>query len=246
MGEHRNVLVTGAAGWVGQAVCRELLSRGHHVRGLDRLPGPLSDLPDFHLAELEDAAAIDRAAQGMDSIVHLAATPDDADFMSRLLGPNIIGVYNVCDAARRHNVRRLVLTSTMQVINGHDWRTRTVSVQDGPSVTNHYGVTKVFAEAMGQMYHQTHKLSVVVARLGWCPRTQPQWQKMTESQTARRIYLSPGDAGRFFACAVEAPDVGYALVFVTSRPSQPAALDLEPARIAVGFQPQDLWSDGWP
>ena len=46
-------------------------------------------------------------------------------------------------------------------------------------------------------------ISVIVARLGWCPRTRAQVEEIAASEWARDIYFSPGDAGRFCACAIE-------------------------------------------
>ncbi len=107
------VLVTGSAGRVGQAVVKELLARGEIVRGFDRVPTP--GLPDSHVGNLTDTDAVRRAAEGAHAVIHLAATPDDADFMSEILPNNIIGLHHVLEAARLAGARRLVLASTGQV-----------------------------------------------------------------------------------------------------------------------------------
>ena len=66
-------------------------------------------------------------------------------------------------------------------------------------------------------------------RLGWCPRTKEQVEEITASDWAQDVYLSPGDAGRFFAAAVEAPpNIAYAVVYATSRPLEKMYVDLEP------------------
>src|SRR5438874_400354 len=143
------VLVTGSAGRIGRAVVRELKARGHAVRGLDLLPTP--DADDCVTASVTDADAVRRAAEGVQAILHLAATPDDDDFLTRLLPNNIIGVYHVLEAARLAAVRRLVLASSGQVV----WRQRMrgplpVRADDPPTPRYWYAATKVFLEAAGQ------------------------------------------------------------------------------------------------
>jgi uronate dehydrogenase len=83
---------------------------------------------------------------------------------------------------------------------------------------------------------------VIVARLGWWPRTAEHARELGETPWAPDVYLSPGDAGRFFACAVAAPeDIRYAVVYATSRPVRRALYDLEPARDLLGYEPQEQW-----
>ena len=92
------ILVTGSAGRIGQAVVRELTARGHCVRGFDLVP--TSGVADGVTGDIADADAVLRAARGTQSLIHLAATPDDDDFLSKLVPNNIVGVHHVMEAAR--------------------------------------------------------------------------------------------------------------------------------------------------
>jgi nucleoside-diphosphate-sugar epimerase len=237
------VLVTGSAGRIGQAVVRELKARCHTVRGFDLVPTSGAD--ESVVGDLTDGAAVRRAAEGMGALVHLAATPDDDDFLSKLLPNNVVGVYHVLEAARLAGVRRLALASSGQVV----WWQRergpwpiTADVQ--PTPRHWYAATKVFQEAAGRAYAESHGLSVIAVRLGWCPRTPEQVREIAATEWARDVYLSPADAGRFFACAVEAADIHFAVVYATSRPAQRALYDLGPARALLGYEPQDTWPQG--
>src|ERR1700736_6701606 len=95
---HARVLVTGSSGRIGQAVVRELQARGHSVRGFDLVPTP--DLADMVTGDLTNVDAVRRAMHGVTTLVHLAATPDDDDFLARIVPNNIIGVHHVLEAAR--------------------------------------------------------------------------------------------------------------------------------------------------
>ena len=65
------------------------------------------------------------------------------------------------------------------------------------------------------------------------------------SDSSLDIYFSPGDAGRFFACAVEAPmDIEYLVVFATSKPLRKVRFDISAARDLLGYEPHDTWPQG--
>jgi len=240
------ILVTGSAGRIGQAVIRELASHGHRVRGFDRLP--TKGLADHIVADITDRAAVRTAMQHAEIVIHLAATPDDVDDpVSDLFSPNVVGSFEVLEAARLAGVRRILLASTAQVV----WHQRErgpfpIRVTDPPTPRGWYAATKVFLEAAGRMLVESFGLEVVVARLGWCPRTREQVAEIRRTDWAQQVYLSPADVGRFFAlaatCHLPTP---YYVVFVTSRPRDKEILDLEPAR-RLGYSPQHTWPEGLP
>jgi nucleoside-diphosphate-sugar epimerase len=238
------VLVTGSAGRIGQAVVQEVRARGLPVRGCDRVPTP--GLQDFTVGDLTDPEAVGRACAGAGTLIHLAATPDDADFLTELVPNNVIGVHHVLEGARAAGVKRLILASSGQVVW---WRRMSgpwpIPVDAPPTPRSWYAACKVFLEAAGRAFAEGHHLSVIVARLGWCPRTPEHVKELGGTEWGPDVYLSPGDAGRFFACAVEAPaDLRYAVVYACSKPVGRGQYDLEPAKRLVGFEPQDRWPQG--
>ena len=241
----KSVLVTGSAGGVGTAVCAALARAGHRVTGFDRRPTP--GVGTALVADLMDREAVHGAAEGQDAIIHLAATPDEADFIDDLIEPNVRGLYHVCDAARRANVPRLVLTSSVQVVTGHRWD-RPVTVEDGPRVINHYALTKLWAEDIGEMYARVYGLSVIAARLGWLPRSKPHAEELLASPVGTDVYLSHTDAGRFFTACVEADleSSRFEILFATSVPARKRRIDLSRTAAVLGYEPQDTWPEGQP
>ena len=244
MSRSPTILVTGSAGRIGRAVVAELQGRGWPVRGFDRVPTP--NLTDNIVGDLTDATAVRRAVEGVDSVIHLAATPDDDDFPTRLAPNNILGVYHVLESARLAGVRRLILASSGQVV----WWQRQrgpwpIGCDDAPTPRGWYAAAKVFLEAAGRMCAESHGMSVIAVRLGWCPRSREHIDELNALDWAKDVYLSPGDAGRFFACAVEAPaDIRFALVYATSKPLRKAMYDLDTAKKLLGFEPRDQWPEG--
>ncbi len=239
----QRVLVTGSAGNIGTIVTTALRRRGHVVRGFDRRPTP--DLADAVLGDLTDPAAVARAMQGMECVVHLAAFANEADFMTVLLPANVIGLYHVCDQARQAGVKKLILASSVQAVGGHDCRQKLVRVEDGTAPTNHYALTKVWAEEMGRMYALKHGLSVLAVRIGWVKLRAP--EPANAGLIMRLIYLSRRDCASFFTCAVEAPLAAgqFAVVFASSRHGETAGMDPEPARRLLGYEAQDEYPGGW-
>jgi uronate dehydrogenase len=238
------VLVTGSSGRVGQAVVAELLRRGHRVRGFDRVSTP--GLEDTITGDLGDRSSLDRAAQGVECVVHLAATPDDADFIEELMPNNIAGLYHVMESAREAGVRRLILASSGQV---NWWQQMQgpwpIRPEDLPSPKYWYAATKMFMESIGRSFAEMHGISVIVARLGWCPRTREQVEEIAASEWSQDVYFSPGDTGRFFSCAVEASDnVRFAIVYAASRPVHRPRFDMASAQKLLGYEPQEQWPQG--
>ncbi len=242
MGNPISVLVTGSTGRVGRAASEGLLARGHKVRGFDiREPAGIQDAV---VGDISDRSEVGKAMAGIEVVVHLAATPDEDDFMRRLLPNNIVGLYNVLECAREANVRRVVLASTGQVVMGHEgpWP---ITPEMPFSPRNWYASAKVMAEVAGQVFARVHGLSVIVARLGWCPRDSEHAHALSLDDFGKDVYFSPADAGRFFACAVEAEiDINYCVVFATSKPIRKARYDITAARELLGYEPRDTWPAG--
>lgn len=242
------VLVTGSTGAIGGAVCRELLRAGYEVRGFDR--GASELLADTRVGNLADADAVDAAVEGVDAVIHLAATPDEADFVSDILPNNILGTFHVLEAAAKHNVKRVVLTSSCLAVHSlviDDTVPKPLRIEQGYRTTLHYGLSKIWLEQAGAMYAEKHDMAVVSIRPGHLPRSRATFESIGGRESGTQWYLSPGDAGRCFRLAVESDRVkaGKAVtVFLTSRPVVEPMFDLTPAKEWLGYEPRDTWPQG--
>src|SRR5580765_8847496 len=148
MARAHDVLVTGSAGRIGRAVSAELVARGHRLRGFDRVPSPA--LREAVVGDVASPDDLDLALAGMDTAVHLAATPDEADFMTLLLPNNVVGLYRMLEAARHARLRRVILISSGQLYRGHDGPLP-ITPATPTSPRNWYALTKVLTEAAGQV-----------------------------------------------------------------------------------------------
>ncbi len=251
----KRVLVTGSAGRLGQAAVHELLRQGHTVRGIDCRPTP--GLDDALVDLLADQEVLRQALFGMDAVVHLAATPDDPvwplpthagdNFLTHIIPNNLIPTYHVLEAARVEKVPRVVLASSGQVVWDQSFDGPfPISVDASPTPRWWYACAKQLLESIGEAYAKQGFFSVVAVRLGFCPRDAGQEADIAGLDRNQDVYLSPGDAGRFFACAATAPRPlgSYDLVYATSIPKHQVRFDLEPAERLLGFVPEDVWPAG--
>ena len=272
------VLVTGSNGSLGRVAVTAAREAGHWVRGLDRAAASgdgvydrsasesrwHAEPDDFMLGAITDKDLLVKAMDGIDVVIHLAATPDDLapfDAPGGIMENNILGVYLVCDAAVKAGVHRLMLTSSVQVIQGLDL-SQVITLADGTAPTNHYSLTKVFSETIGEMYARglqprfpeageapSNEISVVITRVGWFVRNTGESEDLV---AAGRFgyYLSHDDAARYFVRVIESetPRKGdSAVLFAVSRAQKGDEMfDMTPAREILGFEPQDVYPQGVP
>jgi UDP-glucose 4-epimerase len=157
------VLVTGAAGFIGSHMVDRLLSAGHNVVGFDNmstgqrrfleaaLPNPQFT---FHRADLLDRNSLAQAMQGAEMVIHFAANADvrfGTEHPRRDLEQNTIATWNVLEAMREENCKRIVFSSTGSVY-GEPEIFPTPETCPFPIQTSLYGASKLAAEGLIQAY----------------------------------------------------------------------------------------------
>ncbi|RYG25623.1 NAD(P)-dependent oxidoreductase [bacterium] len=146
------VLVTGASGIAGQAVCRQLVKEGFDVRRCDVAPPLHDDLPEVEFVRCDTRTDLDvrSAVAGCDAIVHLAAwhcahSPPVSD--ATIFAVNVDGTFNLFEAARANGIQAIVFASSM----AYGWG-------------GVYSVTKVIGEDLCRMLHESTGASVAMLR----------------------------------------------------------------------------------
>jgi nucleoside-diphosphate-sugar epimerase len=247
----RSVLLTGAGGNIGSGFRDEYIERYRDAYAL-RLAYHNPDTRDdrfediVHL-DIEDAASARRACEGVDTVVHLAASPEwQASFCDELLGPNIIGAYHMFEAARDAGCRRVVYASSVHAIMGYP-----VDVQahadDPPRPDTMYGVTKLFGEGLCSSFSYEHRMSCIAIRIGaYVGDGERDRVVRSANPQLLDIVISQRDMAQLIHRCIEAPDsVRYAIVNGLSD-NRFKRMDVERARSLLGYEPQDdafAWSD---
>ncbi|MFE2042323.1 dTDP-glucose 4,6-dehydratase [Streptomyces sp. NPDC059477] len=170
-----NLLVTGAAGFIGSTYVRGLLARpgGPRVTVLDRLThaGTRDNLPDAHPrlefvhGDICDPAAVDRVMARTHQVVHFAAESQvdrSMDGGAGFVRTNVMGTQTLLEAALRHDVETFVHVSTDEVygsIKAGSWPEEHPLRPSSP-----YSASKASSDLLALAYHHTHGLDVRVTR----------------------------------------------------------------------------------
>lgn len=158
-----NVLVTGATGFIGSHIVRQLLDQNDNVRGLIR---PASKKPELEkiswfYGDLTDPASLQLATQGIDVVYHAAASLHTSDD-NLMRTVNVVGVKHLLDACIQNRVSRLIFLSSVAVYASSQ---TTVIREDSPlGAINTYGQTKIEAETLIRSYADSSELTFSIIR----------------------------------------------------------------------------------
>jgi UDP-glucose 4-epimerase len=160
------ILVTGSAGRVGRRVVDLLRHRGDDVTGFDLVPLGRADAGYREvLASFDDAAAVARAMDGADAVLHLGAFmswfPADA---ARVYAANATGTFELLAAAAKAKVRRFVLASTGEVYPEVRPRCLPLTEEHPREPLSVYGLSKRIAEEMTEFFARTQGLEYAILR----------------------------------------------------------------------------------
>jgi nucleoside-diphosphate-sugar epimerase len=164
-------LVTGGAGFIGSHLCEELVRRGHTVRVADSLiTGKRSNLDhipgvEFLEGDLADLALAQRAAQGVDYVLHQAALPSVPRSVTDPISSNranVDGTLNVLVAARDAGVKRLVFAGSSSAYGNTPTLPKHEDMPSHP--LSPYALQKVVGEQYLQMFTRLYGLETVSIR----------------------------------------------------------------------------------
>ncbi len=160
----KTILITGAAGDVGTHLRRELAGkyvlRVSDLRSLKKI----NKEEKFVRADISKMADALRITKGVDAIVHLGGYSVEGPWEG-ILNANIIGCYNVFEAARRNGVKRILFPTSNHAV-GFYRRDQTIDHRVYIKPDSRYGVSKVFGEALGSLYADKYGMEVFCMRIG--------------------------------------------------------------------------------
>jgi uronate dehydrogenase len=226
------VLITGAAGGIGRMI-RPLLRGVYPVIRLSDIAEIAPEAgEEFVPADLADMTAVERICAGVDGVIHLGASSVE-DRWEPILNNNIVGCYNLFEAARRQSVSRVVFATTNHVA-GFYRRQRTIDHTVMPRPDSRYGVSKAFGEALGRMYADKYGLRVLNIRIGNVDQRPVDRRRLS-------IWISPRDLVQLMRIGLEHPDLHFEVVYGISDNAR-AWYDNGNA-LRLGYAPADRAED---
>ena len=223
----QKILITGAAGDVGTRL-RKLLKGVYSLRVSDiRKPADLGADDEFVAADLGDYEQTKQITAGIDGIVHLGGYSVEGPWET-IHKSNIVGCYNLFEAAYRSGVKRIVFASSNHAVGFYP-RDRKIGVDVTLRPDSRYGVSKAFGEAVGALYADKHGLRVTCIRIG----------NVNDKPLDKRrlsIWVKPEDLAQLIRIGLEHPDIRFE-IFYGASDNEAGWWDNSNAR-RFGYRPQ--------
>ena len=202
------ILMTGASGEIGTSL-RKLLPPIYPDLLLSDMKAPANLAPTekFKPAELSDPAQVEAICEGIDGILHFGGFSVEGPW-DNILHSNIIGCYNLFEAARKKGVKRIVFASSNHAVGFYP-RHHRIGTDVTPRPDSRYGVSKVFGEALGALYSDKHGLRVTCLRIDNVAHAPVDQRRLS-------IWVSPEDVAQLVRIGLEHSDIRYEIFYGVS------------------------------
>ena len=171
------ILITGSDGFIGSHLTEALLENGFKVRAfvyynsfnscgwLDTLPEEIKDKIEFFPGDIRDPNGVNEAMKNVDIVFHLAALiaiPFSYNSPDSYIDTNVKGTLNILQAARKNNVKRVLITSTSEVYGTAQFVPITELHPKQPQ--SPYSASKIGADAIADSFYRSFELPVTIVR----------------------------------------------------------------------------------
>lgn len=234
----KRILVAGAAGFTGFAVC-ELLGSKYQVRGIDLKPMP--HLQDAVQADLAEFDTVLRAMEGVDGVINCLMAPNEVYEKPELpMKWNVLGLANLLEAARQKGVARFVHTSTTGIFSVD--RPAFIDASSRAVPKGWYPVTKWLQELLCENFSQAHGMSIAVMRVAGgivCGRTQKLKSGAALSKKDFHVgWICRYDIAEACRLALEAPELCFESFIIGSTPELMEKFDIRHLMDRLGWRPK--------
>lgn len=240
--EKLKVLILGATGRIGKYFIKDYLVHNYNsdyelilgVRDVEKMKDSGYEL---RFADISDFESLKTALKDIDVVLNLAGNSNEkTEKFHDLIEPNIIGTFNLLEAARLCGVKRAILASSVHAVKGHDPE-KIISETDAPRPENFYGATKAFIEAMCHVYYKKYGLSCLAIRIGAYISDDMHFVLLTRENND--YVISQRDMAQLLHKSIIAPEsLKYAVLNGTSD-NKKNRLSLEHTKKLIGYSPQD-------
>lgn len=211
-----NILLTGASGSLGTHMRRWFAVHGRGVVATDiRAP---ADGGEVVIADLSDHNAVDALMQrDISAVVHLGAHATEAGWQT-ILDANINATYNVLEAARQANVRRVIYASSYHVVGMYPAEDLPLDSDAAVRPDSLYGVSKAFGEALARLYFDKFGIECLAIRI--CTAGDP------GTPREARLWCNRDDLAGLIDAGLDADQLGYRMVYgISDNPNAPLPVE---------------------
>ncbi len=225
----KKLVLTGAAGRLGSYLREPMSKLADQLVSSDIAEdiGALYPGEAYVRADLRKYGEIHRLLDGADMVVHFGAYGDEAPF-DTILGPNIIGAYNVWEAAYKNGLRRVVYASSIHAVGMHP-KTDFIGTDARHRPDTYYGLAKCFAEDLASLYWDKRGLEAVCLRILSCAQV--------TNARALGTWLSYDDLIHLVEQAISTPTTGFSIIYGVSNNDR-VPVDNSKASF-LGYRPKD-------
>ena len=224
----KTVLITGATGDVGSHLRRELAGR-YKLRLSDLRPlAGKARGETFAKADISRMADAMRITKGVDAIVHLGGYSVEGPWEA-ILQANIIGCYNIFEAARKNGVKRILFATSNHAVGFYP-RTQKIDHKVYIKPDGRYGVSKVFGEALGSLYADKYGMEVFLMRIGNVNAKPIDKRRLS-------IVFTPRDLAQLVSIGIDHPGIKFEIVYGVSGNTRSWYDNSNAYRL--GYKPQD-------
>ena len=205
----KKLLVTGAAGGIGQMLIEQLGSVADSIRYSDIvIPAKIPSAIEFVQCDLCDQESLNNIINGCDGILHLGGISVENTF-NAILQANIIGIHNLYESARKNGHPRIFLASSNHVV-GFYHQNENLDHHSSHLPDSWYGVSKSFAEAVALMYFHKYGQETAIVRIGSCLQ-EPKDHRMLST------WLSAADFISLVGCVFNVSRLGCPIIYGMSN-----------------------------
>jgi uronate dehydrogenase len=230
----KKIVLTGAAGNLGGYLRKSLSGMANSLVSTDLADdiGALYSGESYVKADLADLSAMVALLNGADMVVHFGAIGDEAPF-DAILSANMIGAYNVWEAAYRNGVRRVVYASSIHAVGMHR-KNDFIATNVAHRPDTFYGLAKCFAEDLASLYWEKRGVESVCMRILSCT-------PKVNNARALGSWLSYDDLAHLVERSIDTPATGFSIVYGVSNNDR-ATVDNSGATF-LGYRPRDNAED---
>ena len=231
--KYKNILLTGAAGALGEQLRETLSQKCNLLRISDRMNLEKKfENEEIEIADLSSPEAMLKLTKDIDCVIHMGGQSIEGSW-NNVLNSNIIGMYNLYEGCRKNNVKRVIWASSVHTVGFYP-RSEVLDNKVTPRPDSNYGLSKVFGESLAQYYYDKYKLETVSVRIYSC-LDEPKDHRILST------WLSYNDLRSLIVACISSSNVQHSIIFGVSN-NDSVLIDNKYAK-HIGYKPMDNGED---